>query len=471
MRLLVFVVAVAACGAPPSPAAPTSSATTTAGSGSATAFVQAPARTLDGYWTGVLAGQLHVALVVHGDTAIFNSIDQESKMSVDKLTFDGTNVHFDIAAVHGHYDGKLAGDTIDGTWSQGAPMPLVLTRGTPPAAGAEPKAHPPAPIDAPVDVWVPKLPTALHADGRTHLVYELHIDNFSPTAVALERLDVMAGPRTLATFDHAALADMAIDKHAEVRGGGHTVVFVWVSVDGAPPAKLDHVLVTKLGDHELTSHAPSFAVAPTQPRVIAPPLKGSNWFAGNGPSNTSAHRRALIPVGGHARIAQRFAIDWVQVGDDKNTFSGDESKNASYHAYGQQALAVAAGTVVEVKDGIAENVPHQAPAVPITLDTVAGNHVVLDLGGGAFAMYAHFQPGSIKVKVGDKVKLGQVIGLVGNSGNSTEPHLHFQIMDAGSPLDAEGIPYAFGKLTAHKLGEPPQARTSSLPTDEELVDF
>ena len=62
-------------------------------------------------------------------------------------------------------------------------------------------------------------------------------------------------------------------------------------------------------------------------------------------------------------------------------------------------------------------------------------------------MYAHFQPGSIKVKVGDKVKLGQVIALVGNTGNSTEPHLHFQIMDAGSPLAAEGIPYAFSKFT------------------------
>ena len=57
-------------------------------------------------------------------------------------------------------------------------------------------------------------------------------------------------------------------------------MFVWVSFDGAPPAKLDHVLVTKLGDHELTSNAPSFAVATTQPRVVAPPLKGAGWVAG-----------------------------------------------------------------------------------------------------------------------------------------------------------------------------------------------
>ena len=168
----------------------------------------APASTLDGYWTGTLGGRLRLALTVHGATAILDSIDQGAKLPIDKLTFDGTNVHFEIAAVHGTFEGKLAGETIDGTWSQGQPMPLTLTRGTPPTAGNEPKPHPPAPLDAPIDVWVPKLPTALHADGRTHLVYELHIDNYAPTPVSLERLDVMAGPRTLATFDHAALAEM-----------------------------------------------------------------------------------------------------------------------------------------------------------------------------------------------------------------------------------------------------------------------
>jgi murein DD-endopeptidase MepM/ murein hydrolase activator NlpD len=79
--------------------------------------------------------------------------------------------------------------------------------------------------------------------------------------------------------------------------------------------------------------------------------------------------------------------------------------------------------------------------VPITSETVAGNHIVLDLGGGRYAFYAHFQPGSLKVKVGDRVTRGQVIGLVGNSGNSTEPHLHFHISDGVSPLGSEGLPY------------------------------
>ena len=120
----------------------------------------------------------------------------------------------------------------------------------------------------------------------------------------------------------------------------------------------------------------------------------------------------------------------MQVGSDNQTYRGDSKDNRSYHCFGVEAHAIADGAVVEVKDGIPENMPrNEKPAVPITLETVAGNHVNLDLGGGVYAMYAHLQPGSIRVKVGDKVTAGQVIGLVGNTGNSSEPHLHFQLMN------------------------------------------
>jgi murein DD-endopeptidase MepM/ murein hydrolase activator NlpD len=124
--------------------------------------------------------------------------------------------------------------------------------------------------------------------------------------------------------------------------------------------------------------------------------------------------------------------------------NGDLSQNANYYTYGAEALAVADGVVIGIKDGIPENVPQtKARAVPITLETISGNYVLLDIGGGRFASYAHFQPNSLKVKVGDKVKLGQVLGLVGNSGNSDLPHLHFHITNAASTLAAEGVPYVF----------------------------
>ncbi|MGH7448112.1 MAG: M23 family metallopeptidase, partial [Longimicrobiales bacterium] len=83
------------------------------------------------------------------------------------------------------------------------------------------------------------------------------------------------------------------------------------------------------------------------------------------------------------------------------------------------------------------------------LETVSGNSVVIDLGG-RYAFYAHLIPGSLRVSVGDRVRRGQVIGRVGNSGNSTEPHLHFHVVDALAPgtstLGAEGIPYALARF-------------------------
>jgi murein DD-endopeptidase MepM/ murein hydrolase activator NlpD len=95
-----------------------------------------------------------------------------------------------------------------------------------------------------------------------------------------------------------------------------------------------------------------------------------------------------------------------------------------------------------VKDGIPENVPGLASrAVPITIDTVGGNHIILELEKGRYAFYAHLQPGSLRVKAGDRVKQGQTMALLGNTGNSTEPHLHFHVSDGNSPLGSEGVPY------------------------------
>ncbi|MBL8207092.1 MAG: M23 family metallopeptidase, partial [Blastocatellia bacterium] len=83
---------------------------------------------------------------------------------------------------------------------------------------------------------------------------------------------------------------------------------------------------------------------------------------------------------------------------------------------------------------------------------IGGNHVILDLGNGRYAFDTHLQPGSLRVKVGDKVKVGQVLGLVGNSGNSTEPHLHFHLSDANSPLGSEGLPYVFASFEVQGKG-------------------
>jgi murein DD-endopeptidase MepM/ murein hydrolase activator NlpD len=152
-------------------------------------------------------------------------------------------------------------------------------------------------------------------------------------------------------------------------------------------------------------------------------------------------------VNGKAHIAQRLAIDWIKLGPGGRLAHDDRARNENWFAYGAEVLAVADGTVVSVKEGIPENVPlTDKRAVPITIETITGNHVVLDIGNGRYATYAHLIPKSLRVSLGAKVRRGQVLGLLGNSGNSDAPHLHFHITDGPSALGSEGVPYVFASM-------------------------
>jgi hypothetical protein len=430
-----------------------------------TVTVTTPAPAVDGYWTGVLAGKLHLALTLHRGaySGVLDSIDQGAKLPIDNVVFEGDTLRFEIPMVKGKFEGKLdAKGRIEGSWTQsGVAQPLALDKAAAPPEKNEPASKP---LDSPVDVTVTTAPIAFRADDHTHLAYELRVANFSHRPVSLVRLEARAGVRELAKIEGDALAG-ASDSGAQVPARGFATIFVWIDADD-PPATFEERLTVKLGDDELATTT-NVALRSMKVPTIGPPLRGRFWLAANGPSNGSAHRRAILPVAGRAHISQRFAIDWVKPGDDHKTYSGDATKNASYFAYGKEALAVADGVVAETKDGIAENMPGPTRAVPITLETIGGNHVVIDIGGGAFAFYAHFQPGSLKVKVGDRVKRGQVLGLVGNSGNSTEPHLHFHVADGVSPLASEGIPYAFD---AFELKDGAK-RTKQIPTEKETVAF
>jgi murein DD-endopeptidase MepM/ murein hydrolase activator NlpD len=109
-------------------------------------------------------------------------------------------------------------------------------------------------------------------------------------------------------------------------------------------------------------------------------------------------------------------------------------------------LAVADGTVVGTRNDLAEQTPGTYPT-NIGITEADGNFVVLDIGNGFYVNYAHMQPGSVRPKLGDKVKRGDVIGLVGNTGNSVAPHLHLHVMDGPSPLASQGLPYLYDHFT------------------------
>ncbi|MEK6337318.1 MAG: M23 family metallopeptidase [Acidobacteriota bacterium] len=310
----------------------------------------------------------------------------------------------------------------------------------------------------PVDVEIPAAPTPVRANGKIHLLYELHLTNLRARSLELTRLEVLkyeVNALPVASYKDAELisrlarpgaASDLPDKRV-IGGGMRAVVFLQITfnTNADVPVALRHRLSFKADDpkgEERSVDTARVVVQRNPALVIGPPVHGEGWLASNGMSNTSSHRRTLLVVNGKARIAQRFATDWTRIGADGLAFRGDPSKNSNWSAYGTEVLAVANATVADVNDGIPENDPTaDNKAVPITLDNAAGNYVILDLGNGYFTLYAHLQPGRIRVKIGDRVKRGQVLALLGNSGNSDAPHLHFHITDGNSPLGAEGVPY------------------------------
>jgi murein DD-endopeptidase len=359
-------------------------------------------------------------------------------------------------------------------------------------------AHAQAQLPPFLEIRVPKAPTVASGNGVSFLVHELHVTNFQPMPLTITRVEVLSGDadaRVLLTLEDTTLGRALsrpgvapappFAERAKLGGGLRAIVFLWVPLDGrTAPGSLRHRLTLSQGTGDsvrTTTLEGGRATVVRDIALIGPPLRGEGWIAGNGPDPQTGHRRALVPVEGIAAIAQRFAIDYVKMDSSGRRWTGDSLKNETYYAEGQDAIAVADGIVASVKDGIPENVPGvMSRAVPITLETVGGNFVILDIGQGRYAFYAHLKPGSLRVRPGERVKKGQVVGVVGNSGNSTEPHLHFHLMDNTSPLGSEGIPYVnetfalVGKcgraFTECKRGTP-DVRRREMPLGDMIVDY
>lgn len=325
-------------------------------------------------------------------------------------------------------------------------------------------------IGLPLLVHIPTAPIPVRADGKFRLVYELHLTNTSAAPVILDRVEVWGASR-LATVAGDELAkaikptrtDM-VDTRAIARGA-HVVVLMWVSLDEVPDAIKHRLAGTAGRDPEpLFLEYSAISIRGTPVR-IAPPLRGDRWLAANGPSNDTHHRRSWLAYDGRALFPERFAIDFVRLHDDGPT-NGDPAENRSWHGYGAEAVAVGDARVASIKDGIPDNVPANRPASGLTVDTMGGNLVVLDLGNGLYAFYAHLQPGSIRVKAGDSVRTGQTLGLVGNSGNGNAPHLHFQVSDGASLLLSDGVPFVFDSFVHEG-----KTRTDEIPLQNWIVAF
>jgi murein DD-endopeptidase MepM/ murein hydrolase activator NlpD len=296
------------------------------------------------------------------------------------------------------------------------------------------------------------------SDGKTHLDYDLIVQNVFNAPVTVTSIEVLDGDGTsLQTLDRDQVAAatgpivFGVTPTKEVPAGAAmaTVMDVILPTDEVPE-KLTHRITYETGASPSTSIlggadilGPDLVLDPRSPLTIGPPLRGTGWLnASSCCAPESLHRNVRLAVGGTSiKNVQEFAIDWTQLRDG-TTSVGDGHRNEDYHAYGADLLAVADGTVAAAVDGRPNQTPN-TPAVGIgSPKDYPGNHVSLQLAPDVWAVYAHIQPGTVTVKPGEKVAKGQVIGKLGNSGNSGGPHLHFQLADGPELLNSSSLPFS-----------------------------
>ncbi len=198
-----------------------------------------------------------------------------------------------------------------------------------------------------------------------------------------------------------------------------------------------------------------------EPVPVRPPVHGS-WRAVNSPATR-------VPSHGIHAYGQTYAIDLVYQppGSPPTRLSWLPlaRRAKDFPGLGQPVFAAAPGRVVRVRQGLRDHWSRTSVAGLLYLlaesivrellgaGRVVGNHIVIDMGDHRYAMYAHLQRHSAMVRPGDRVAAGQQIARCGNSGNSTEPHLHFQIMDRSRPTFAAGLPFEFDGAPPPRTGE------------------
>ena len=299
-------------------------------------------------------------------------------------------------------------------------------------------------------------------DGKDHVEYELMVVNVYFDPVTLTSLTVLdpagkeLGRITGATLAAATQALLTRKPTPAIDPSAAVAVDVDLALEpGTAPERVTHridysvpdpkrALSIDMGDTVV--HGPEVAIDRRAPIVIAPPLAGDGWFVASGCCSPNVHRDTRLAINGD-RIGtpETFAIDWTRVKNDR-IYDGDGSQNEQHYAFGADVLAVADATVVIVQDGEPEQVPN-VRLVPEKSTELAGNLVILELEPDVFAAYAHLQPGSITVKVGDKVKVGQHLANLGNSGNSSGPHLHFGLLDQANMFAGRSLPYVLQQFT------------------------
>lgn len=340
----------------------------------------------------------------------------------------------------------------------------------------------------PLQIRTPVEPVVFPSGGRNYLLYELHLQNFAAEPLTVRGIDVTdAHGKLVAGFNEAQVNALLRpigaddlqhhtprkgDGHRRLAGGQGAVAFLCVAFDSAAPVpgKLRH----RVQLDSAVAEGPVIHTRRTRLPVFGRPVAGADWVPMWGPSVVSHHRMGVMVVGGVAQISRRYGFDWRKVKAGAS-YDGDPRELRSHYVYGEKVYAVADGTVAVARDGLPDNTPRTAagftPALPITMDNLAGNTVVIALKNGQFAAYAHLQPGSVQVKAGQRVRRGQLLGRVGNSGDAREPHLHFHVTSNPDILASEGAPYVFEQFRMKAGAGDWETRSREFPMGPMTIDF
>jgi hypothetical protein len=255
------------------------------------------------------------------------------------------------------------------------------------------------------------------------------------------------------TLDDFVTSDLSTKvEGAHVGGGRNAIAYIDTSVaDFADvPAALIHIVESEDGESgEPLSTIEGALTVPLdiEPPALAPPVSDGVWVAAEGCCFKSHHRRGPFTLNGQDFLAQRYAIDFIKFVDGK-LWEGDDPKDLdAWYTFGEDALAVVDGTVSSVLTDEDDITPFEPNPKPRTVDNITGNHVIIDMGKGLYVVYAHLQRGSVLVNVGDKVRVGDKLALVGNSGNTDAPHLHIHVMDDNHVVQSHGVPFVFDRYT------------------------
>lgn len=343
-----------------------------------------------------------------------------------------------------------------------------------------------------VELSVRQPPQAFAVAGQRWLFFEVVIeapaDGTRSPSQTLQKFEVVADAGAPVVWQDdalaARLAPLKKRPPSEASGPVRPPAVLYAELAFPPeakiPAELNGVLTTDGGEGRV-----KVRVTPGQPISLGPPLSGGPWTAVYGAAMPRGHRRVWFDFSSSLHIPARHAIDFVRLDDQGGLTKGDAALVKHWLGYGAEVLAVADATVVGVRSHLDEEPTVEKPRR--ALYEASGNYISLDLGGGRFAHYEHLRPESARVRVGDKVKRGQVIGELGNTGDSTGPHLHFHVSNAATPLAGEGLPFAFERFewigqfeSLDRFGQQPwsprpaaqaAARKDELPRENAVLRF